>query len=566
MVSIMQENKFYSKYLKYKNKYLNLKKSMKGGLIAITNSKNFSNCPENSIYIPEFCNNEGFSCLKKDGFCYDTNNNKGDKYISESIVNKIFSTVGKAVIIKLSSVTGKKFVVPISKALMPGAQSTIFTLTDFSNNPIDKLLRLTNSSDVTEKFQNFLNTNPDFEDVKKYFPKINSRYDSFKGMELQYELRNIKQINTLFDYGRFKIELNNKSDGFLLEDVNPVGTYIPSPPGKRITNKTGTYSIIENCNGGDLFDRVETNNYKNINNLQAIIKNILIGIKGIHDLGYVHVDLKPENIGMFYSLTETLPNFVTEIDRHSEIRILDFGHANYEGSIGVAGSLSYMSPDMESAYYSRTKKVISKPDDMFSMGILMYELIHKFVPFKGEIIEHSNTPMIEDDKISLSVGFSRDPGDDIFIITYKNDKKTGRFKISWFEDNIFTITNFNIIRVESTIYSCDKYIVIIEDEKVRTYDVTIDPFKELNLNSEVIDLLEGLLKLDEDERMTVDQALDSSFIKNRKETSEDKKSFEEETYEIIKLEPQFKNKSTEDKDSDSTLPPSKKLKFAPKKK
>ena len=506
-------------YQKYKNKYLKLKENMKGGLIIISANENLDKCPKDTVYLPEFCNNEEFSCLKNDGFCHNFNDEKGEIKVSQDIVNKVFSTENKPVKIRLTSVTGFEITTPIKNPIeATGSTSIIFTLVDFYDKPINKLLRLSNNIDISTIFENFLKTNPNpsQEMIKNNFKDNIFLYESFKGIQLQHELRDTEQINTIYDYGRFKIELNNRVDNYNLNQVHPVGSYIPPAPGLKIENDNGTYAIIEECKGGDLFDRIFTNHYQNEENLRAIMKNILIGIKAIHDKGWVHLDIKPENIGMIYPLNKTLPENVPEVERHSDIRILDFGYSTLEGTYETAkGSADYISPEMESAYYSKIQKRIKKSDDMFSLGILMYELIHKFYPPKGEIIDYSSTPpQVIDDNLFLSTGYYDDPGDNFYIMTYKKKNLTAIIKLNWMENNIYKIINYDIEKNFNAILSCTEFLILAKDENVRTSEITIDPFRSLDLSDQVKELLAGLLELDEDDRFTVDDAFSSRFILN----------------------------------------------------
>ena len=47
-----------------------------------------------------------------------------------------------------------------------------------------------------------------------------------------------------------------------------------------------------------LFDELKTNTFTE-NQVAFILYEILKGLKQIHDLGYIHLDIKPENILLF---------------------------------------------------------------------------------------------------------------------------------------------------------------------------------------------------------------------------------------------------------------------------
>lgn len=94
------------------------------------------------------------------------------------------------------------------------------------------------------------------------------------------------------------------------------------------------------------------------------------GLSAIHDRGIVHRDLKPENI------------LITDDHR---VRIMDLGVAKVlddslsltrEG--GFAGSLPYASPEQVSG------KEVGPASDLYSLGVLLYELVAGANPFRRE--------------------------------------------------------------------------------------------------------------------------------------------------------------------------------------
>ena len=100
-----------------------------------------------------------------------------------------------------------------------------------------------------------------------------------------------------------------------------------------------------------------------------IIKQITSAIEVAHNLGIIHRDLKPQNI------------MVTD---SGVVKIADFGIASIQSLTQVTqgdtilGSLHYLAPEI-----ARGEKA-SVQSDIYSIGILMYELLKGDVPFNGE--------------------------------------------------------------------------------------------------------------------------------------------------------------------------------------
>ncbi|XP_010527555.1 PREDICTED: mitogen-activated protein kinase kinase 7-like [Tarenaya hassleriana] len=99
---------------------------------------------------------------------------------------------------------------------------------------------------------------------------------------------------------------------------------------------------------------------------------ILEGLVSIHSLGYVHCDLKPENLLVFPTSSSSF-----------EIKIADFGLSRGDGdelpnSIPFAGTPLYMSP--ESVSDGRIVKAL----DLWSLGCIVLEMLTGEPPWPEE--------------------------------------------------------------------------------------------------------------------------------------------------------------------------------------
>ena len=130
-------------------------------------------------------------------------------------------------------------------------------------------------------------------------------------------------------------------------------------------NNDTLHVVLELAPDGDLYSILSVRLSED--KIREIFKEIVSAVKFIHERGIVHRDIKPENI---------LVNW------EGNIKLGDFGWAcrnsECEAAGGHAGTLEYMSPEC------LHKQRHSYATDIWSLGVLLYELFHNKEPFEGE--------------------------------------------------------------------------------------------------------------------------------------------------------------------------------------
>ncbi len=123
----------------------------------------------------------------------------------------------------------------------------------------------------------------------------------------------------------------------------------------------------------------------------ALLRDVALAVHHAHRHGIVHRDLKPENI---------------LVDKNHQPRITDFGLAKMLGSAvqplatatGTAlGTPAYMSPEQV-----RGEKDISARSDVFSLGVMLYELLTGRRPFEGETAYEIMMKTVNDEAVAPS--------------------------------------------------------------------------------------------------------------------------------------------------------------------
>lgn len=129
------------------------------------------------------------------------------------------------------------------------------------------------------------------------------------------------------------------------------------------------YIAMEFLQGRELRDILNDGQTLPVRQVLDIVIQVALGLAYAHEHGIVHRDVKPSNIMVI---------------RDGHVKITDFGIARMESASVrtqtgmVLGSPKYMSPEQVMG------KLIDQRSDIFSLGVMLYEMLTGKAPFVGE--------------------------------------------------------------------------------------------------------------------------------------------------------------------------------------
>ena len=225
--------------------------------------------------------------------------------------------------------------------------------------------------------------------------------------------------------------------------------------------------IMEYINGGNLFSFVKKRRKLSEKTAKFLFRQIILGIKYIHEQNIVHRDIKLENL---------------LIDLNNNVKICDFGIGRkIENKNQLlhdqCGTLMYMAPEI--LLSTKEKGYEGFPVDIWSAGISLYIMLSGTLPFSYKKKKHNkNGEEIENEEEEEEESIS------------SKSKKN--------EDDNFELQY-------SIVYREPKYIE--------------------NISDEARDLLKGLLNKDPKKRLTCEQILNHPWLHNLKEKSASSNKF-----------------------------------------
>lgn len=134
------------------------------------------------------------------------------------------------------------------------------------------------------------------------------------------------------------------------------------------------YITMEYINGQDLRSHIKQKGKLTQTECVEIMQQVCLALEAAHTEKVVHRDLKPQNI---------------MLDAQGKVFVMDFGIARSVGSEGLTmtggyvGTPGYMSPEQVKG------EEIDGRSDLFTMGIILYELLTNKMPYSAETVQRS---------------------------------------------------------------------------------------------------------------------------------------------------------------------------------
>ncbi|WP_369984027.1 protein kinase [Thalassolituus sp.] len=137
------------------------------------------------------------------------------------------------------------------------------------------------------------------------------------------------------------------------------------------------YHICELVEGESLRQWINDHPMADLSEVRVIIEQIVLGLRAFQRMGMIHRDLKPENV---------------MITAQGQVKLIDFGTVLVKGLSEVAspidedcpvGSVNYIAPEYV------IDGVATMQSDLFSLGVMVYEMLSGAQPFKMEKVHRS---------------------------------------------------------------------------------------------------------------------------------------------------------------------------------
>jgi serine/threonine protein kinase len=186
---------------------------------------------------------------------------------------------------------------------------------------------------------------------------------------------------------------------------------------------------MEYAVNGNLFKQMKKQGSFTEKDAFNIFTQTSLGIDFLHKNKIIHRDLKPENL---------------LLDKKRTIKLCDFGwsaESNNDCRFTLCGTVDYMAPEMVKGKPINSKSIgqgYSYAVDIWCLGVLLYELLHGYVPFSGKDQGDTMKKIRNKEEIKFHEGLSQSVKDLISnLLTYDQYQRPNLdyiFSHSWVQE------------------------------------------------------------------------------------------------------------------------------------
>ncbi|EDL59747.1 serine/threonine protein kinase [Gimesia maris] len=137
-----------------------------------------------------------------------------------------------------------------------------------------------------------------------------------------------------------------------------------------------SYIAMAYISGMPLSRFLSSGKIKSMRNIAVVIRKLALALESAHQKGVIHRDLKPANIIMDEDNEPVIMDFglARQLDKDDAARLTTAGM--------IMGSPAYMSPEQVSGDINS----VGTQSDIYSLGVILYELLTGRVPFEGPVV------------------------------------------------------------------------------------------------------------------------------------------------------------------------------------